>query len=123
MATARAAGFKVELAFILLRSSDLHVARVRTRVAYGGHDIPTATILRRYDRTLANLPAAIRLADQVIIYDNTAEPRVLCRMEGHAILFDDLNEADPFHLRIASLIGEGLGISVDAVFRSASRDS
>lgn len=118
MATARAAGFKVELAFVLLRSPELHVARVRTRVAHGGHDIPVLTILRRYDRTLANLPAAIRLADQVIIYDNTGDrPVTLCRIDRHMIVFDALDEADVFHAQVARLIGDGLGLSAASPFK------
>lgn len=120
MAMARAAGFKVELAFVLLRSRDLHVARVRTRVAFGGHDIPVATILRRYDRTLANLPAAIRLAHQVILYDNTADrPVTLCRLDEQAIVFNALDDADPFHIRVAQLLGDGLDLSTVSVLRAA----
>lgn len=119
--TARAAGFRVELALVLLRTRDLHVARVRTRVANGGHDIPVSTILRRYDRTLANFPEAVALADQVIVYDNTAgRPTTLCRIDRRVIVFSALDPVDFFHVRIATLIGQGLEVSASAVF--AARD-
>ena len=71
------------MAFIVLSSPDMHPARVRTRVASGGHDVPADTIRRRYDRQLNNLPAAIRLADQVIIFGNTGEAAdSLCSIDG-----------------------------------------
>lgn len=120
MALARKAGFRVDLVFVVLRFPELHIARVRTRVASGGHDIPAETILRRYDRSLANLPAAIKLADEAIIYDNTAgRPVSLCRLAKRSIVHNGLDEADLFHVRIADLIGDGLDISTDAVIRAA----
>lgn len=119
MNRAQQAGFRVELVFLILRSAELHVARVLTRVASGGHNIPATTILRRYDRSLANLPAAIRLADQAIIYDNTASITVaLCHIDRRAVLRHELVAQDPFHSRIAALIGDGLGLSAEAVFHA-----
>ena len=43
-------GFKTVLHFIELPSADFAVARVRARVASGGHDIPEEDIRRRFDR-------------------------------------------------------------------------
>ncbi len=83
MSIARHSGYRVELAYIILRSADLHVARVKQRVAQGGHDIPVDVIRRRYDRPLANLPAAVHLSDQVVVYDNTEpELRAVIRRSG-----------------------------------------
>jgi predicted ABC-type ATPase len=45
-------GFRTVLHFIELSSADFAVARVRARVAAGGHDIPEAQIRRRFDRGL-----------------------------------------------------------------------
>ncbi len=39
----------------------------------GGHTVPIDKILSRYTRSIANLTAAIRLADRVYIYDNSIE--------------------------------------------------
>ena len=98
MSRAKDRGYRVELAFIILRSPDLHVARVKQRVAQGGHDIPIETIRRRYGRSLDNLRQAVGLADQTIVYDNT-EPtlRTLVRRTGAELLFDGLADwiADP----------------------------
>lgn len=60
---ARQQGYRVELVFIGLRSPELHIARVAQRVAQGGHDIPPRVILRRYERSFANLAIALRSAD------------------------------------------------------------
>jgi predicted ABC-type ATPase len=71
MADARAAGYKITLVFLGLDDPLISLARVRERVARGGHDVPAPIVLRRYAKSLANLPAAIGLADRCFILDNT----------------------------------------------------
>jgi predicted ABC-type ATPase len=71
IAEARATGYKVTLVFVGLEDSLTSVARVRERVAQGGHNVPTPIVLRRFDKSLANLPTAIGLADRCFILDNT----------------------------------------------------
>ncbi len=83
--TAKAAGYEVVLVYIHLGDEGLHVARVATRVAEGGHDVPTAKILSRLPRTKRNVTKAIALADDVLVFDNSSaeEPLVLvARMKG-----------------------------------------
>ncbi len=45
---AAAAGLEVRVWYVALQSPELHLARVRARVARGGHDIPEADVRRRY---------------------------------------------------------------------------
>ncbi len=59
--------------FCGLASPDLHVARVRARVAAGGHDIPEARIRERYPQALQNLIALMPDLAQLQVYDNSAE--------------------------------------------------
>ena len=55
-----------------LDSSELAVARVARRVSSGGHDIPTATIIRRYERGRKNFVELYSpLADRWIAYNNS----------------------------------------------------
>ena len=59
------AGYTVSLVFVWIPSADLAVERVAARVRSGGHDIPEATIRRRYKAGLRSffqvcLPAACR---------------------------------------------------------------
>jgi predicted ABC-type ATPase len=68
---ARARGFRAVLFFIATESPSLNVARVRQRVALGGHDVPEDRIRARYVRTLALLPSAIEAADDAVLFDNS----------------------------------------------------
>jgi predicted ABC-type ATPase len=72
MQRARAAGFVVLLVFIGLASPVLSVARVATRVARGGHDIPNDKLFARYPRTLKNLRAAVTVVDRAFVFDNSS---------------------------------------------------
>jgi predicted ABC-type ATPase len=47
-------GYEFHLVFLYLASADLAVARVADRVRLGGHNVPEATIRRRYESGLKN---------------------------------------------------------------------
>lgn len=59
--------------FCGLASPELHLARVRARVAMGGHDIPEAKIRERYPRALLNLIALMPRLARLQVYDNSAD--------------------------------------------------
>lgn len=59
--------------FCGLASPDLHISRVRARVAAGGHDIPEDRIRERYPRALQNLIALMSVVAHLQVYDNSAE--------------------------------------------------
>lgn len=59
--------------FCGLDSPERHIARVRARVAAGGHDIPEAKIRERYPAALENLIALMPHLAQLQVYDNSAE--------------------------------------------------
>lgn len=69
---ARARGFATFLIFIGLESADLSVGRVTQRVQQGGHDIRDEKLHARFPRTLANLRAAIPVADEAFLFDNSS---------------------------------------------------
>ncbi len=71
MRDAKAAGYKVNLVFVCTEASALSVFRIAVRVADGGHNVPAADVHRRYQRSLANLPAGIALADRTWLLDNS----------------------------------------------------
>ena len=58
--------------FCGLATPELHIARVRERVAAGGHDIPEAKIRERWPAAVANLIALLPHLAQVQLYDNSA---------------------------------------------------
>lgn len=68
-----AVGMPVHVWFVGLESVDLHIARVRRRVAKGGHDIPVDMIRRRYAAGPANLVTLLPGLRQLYVYDNSRE--------------------------------------------------
>ena len=56
-----------------LSSAELHIARVRARVAKGGHDIPEPRIRDRYDRSRLNLIHLMARLTELRVYDNSDE--------------------------------------------------
>jgi len=66
-------GIEVRVWFIGVASADLCLARVRARVAKGGHDIPEADIRRRYDSGRINLLRLLPRLTELLLYDNSTE--------------------------------------------------
>jgi len=64
---------EVMLWFCGLSSPELHMARVKARVATGGHDIAGAKIRERYPLALENLIALMPYVTHVQVWDNSAE--------------------------------------------------
>ena len=59
--------------FCGLSTPEQHIARVKARVAAGGHDIPEAKIRERYPRALLNLIDLMPHLAYLQVYDNSAE--------------------------------------------------
>lgn len=72
---ARDLGYFVRVFFIGTADPRINAARIAGRVMLGGHSVPIEKIVSRYGRSVANLAAAIVLADRVYIYDNSVEDR------------------------------------------------
>jgi predicted ABC-type ATPase len=75
----RAAGYHVKMIFLSLPSVELALARIRGRVAQGGHDVPEAVVRRRFDRGQKNFEQVYKpLVNSWIVYDNSGPaPRLL----------------------------------------------
>lgn len=88
-------GVAIHIWYAALASADAHVARVRARVAAGGHDIPDGTIRARYDRSRLNLIRLLPVASSVRVFDNSApadrhgapSPELLLEMQHGRITF------------------------------------
>lgn len=70
-------GMEVRVWYVGLASPELHIQRVRSRVAAGGHDIPDAKIRERYNRSRLNLIQLLPRLIELQIFDNSndADPR------------------------------------------------
>ncbi|CAH0355073.1 zeta toxin family protein [Aquabacterium sp. CECT 9606] len=66
-------GFEVRLWYVGLLSADHHIARVKARVAKGGHDIPEVDIRRRFDQSRLQLIQLLPHLTELRVYDNTVE--------------------------------------------------
>lgn len=66
-------GYKINLIYVGLSSKYQSLARVKTRVFIGGHNIPLEAINRRYAKSLDNLLQASLLADRLFIFDNSGK--------------------------------------------------
>jgi len=66
-------GIEIWVWYVGLANIDLHLARVKSRVARGGHDIPEERIRGRYAPSLLNLMRLLPLATELRVYDNSYE--------------------------------------------------
>ena len=74
---AKSDGWNLGLVYVGVGSADLAIKRVEERRRSGGHDVPASDVRRRYERSLRNLPVMFRLADHVLVFDNSfAEGRM-----------------------------------------------
>ena len=72
---ARAEGFEIHMRYIALSDFSQNLTRVTARARAGGHSAPADQLRRIHDASLANLPRAIREADELRVYDNSAPGR------------------------------------------------
>lgn len=73
LADAAARGVEIYAWYIGLASPELHIRRVRSRVALGGHDIAEADIRRRYEHSRLNLIHLLPSLTALRMYDNSTE--------------------------------------------------
>ncbi len=75
----RRAGYRVKLIFLSLPSVELAIARVRSRAAQGGHDVPPEVVRRRFDTGLRNFRSIYcKIVDRWELYDNSGpSPRLM----------------------------------------------
>ncbi len=89
MRQAIAAGYSIDLTYLCLTSPYLNVRRIVLRVSAGGHHVPDKDVLRRYSRSLLNLPFALALAERARVFDNTKgrKPRLVFEWQEHRSRF------------------------------------
>lgn len=60
---AKNAGYFIKCIFVLTASYKLNIARVKSRVALGGHDVDAETIKKRYKKSLDNIGHLMDICD------------------------------------------------------------
>jgi predicted ABC-type ATPase len=120
MSTARTSGYRVGLLFVILSNVGLNVKRVHERVSRGGHSIPDDVIRRRYGRAIANLPTAIQIAHETVVFENSgATPVKLISLVDGNIVQNTLDEAIISNHEIAMAVSNALDLPFDNVFKAA----
>lgn len=86
-----AKGYKVHLFFLWVPASQLSLMRIRNRVLQGGHDVPSADVLRRFDRSVNNFFRTYKdVVATWMLFDNSGVKPVLAarRNNGTEIVED-----------------------------------
>lgn len=65
------AGLEILIWFVGLSSPELHIERVRARVAAGGHDIPEEKIRERWDASRRNIVTLMPFVTELRVFDNS----------------------------------------------------
>jgi predicted ABC-type ATPase len=98
-------GYRIVLLFIGLDSPALSQARVISRVAAGGHDVPDEKLFSRFPRTLINLAHAAKFVDETRLYDNS-EARNPYRLLGRLELGRIVERHPPIPNWASAVLGE-----------------
>ncbi|PDT27519.1 hypothetical protein CO660_22730 [Rhizobium sp. L9] len=123
MREAKAAGFKVGLYYVALDSVETNIERVKRRVEKGGHDIPEADIRRRHKGSLEKLTEALRIADEVILMDNSGlTPREVFEIRSGVVLSFDIDDRQELHRQFSAKVCEAYGlVRYDRGFRKVPK--
>ena len=84
-------GFRTRLIYCALPSVELALARVKLRVAEGGHDVPANKIQSRWDSSLDNFVRLAGTVDEVVLLNNAGEIPVEIghkNLNGQLVLVD-----------------------------------
>jgi predicted ABC-type ATPase len=84
---AQSNGFKIHLIFVTTKDSETNVSRVADRVRKGGHNIPIKTIHQRYKLGHKQLSDHMQQIDNVKIFDNTKQIRLVLNIENRKIKY------------------------------------
>lgn len=80
----REAGYQLHVFFLWIPSPDLALARIKGRVADGGHNVPAVDVRRRFRRGIHNLFTLYRpLVDSWLLFDNAGPTPRLIAEEKH----------------------------------------
>ncbi|MBI5143604.1 MAG: hypothetical protein HZA30_00860, partial [Candidatus Omnitrophica bacterium] len=85
-------GYVIHLFFLWIPSKELALARIKERVAQGGHSVANEDVRRRFDRSIKNFFTLYKpLLDSWNLFDNsTASPRLIAKEEyGKLTIVDE----------------------------------
>jgi predicted ABC-type ATPase len=92
---AKNAGFKTYLYVVATETPTINIGRVASRVELGGHGVPDAKIIERYEKSMANMAQALTIVDKAFFFDNSESrtgsltfPLIAEKKEGSLMVCD-----------------------------------
>ena len=84
-------GYVIHLFFLWIPNVDLAIARIKNRVAEGGHDVPVTDVHRRFGRSVKNFLKVYRsLLDSWTLFDNsTTQPSLIAEEKNGKLAIVD----------------------------------
>ncbi|MDP3722041.1 MAG: zeta toxin family protein [Candidatus Omnitrophota bacterium] len=84
-------GYVIHLFFLWAPSVELVIARIKDRVAEGGHDVPVTDVRRRFGRSMKNFFKVYKpLLDSWTLFDNsTTWPSLIAEEKGGKLIVVD----------------------------------
>ena len=70
---AKQAGFFIRIFFISTSNPAINASRIAKRVMEGGHDVPIAKIISRYNKSIQNCKIVAPIIDRLYVYDNSID--------------------------------------------------
>ncbi|WP_374948927.1 zeta toxin family protein [Mucilaginibacter sp.] len=97
--SARSAGYSAVLYYIALQSVLDNVIRVEERKTNMGHNVELDDVIRRYDKSRANLIKHIELFDRAYLFDNSgsSRSRVAIFEKGKLLWLNTKHKDHPFY--------------------------
>jgi len=91
-------GYEINIFFLWIPDPKLAIARIKDRVAQGGHNVPVKDIKRRFNRSIENFFTHYHLlADKWILFNNAElKPKIIAKKQNTQIdiidndLFEDI---------------------------------
>ena len=80
-------GYKLHLFFLWIPDSQLSIARIKDRVAEGGHHVPTEDVKRRFNRSINNFfKLYMPLLDKWMLFNNSGiKPSLIAKKNNGGI--------------------------------------
>jgi len=82
---AKKIGYQVHCIYVLTCNADINIARIKSRVQEGGHDVPEEKVRSRYTKALKLLPKLIDVCDIILVYDNSVMPSLIFKKDKDRI--------------------------------------
>ena len=92
-------GYKIILYFVVLQSVLDNIVRVEQRITNAGHNIKRDDIIRRYEKSRANLESYIGIFDKAYLFDNSLSlfSRVAIFEHGKVRWSNEKHRQHPFY--------------------------